>query len=1176
MHTNRKCGICETPIPAFELTQAVTFPEDAEAVLDLVQGRLNVYTCPICETSTSLQPCLIVADPGKRRLAISGITVERCLEMLKQSGADAFLSDATLDIQYCDDYQEIAKQVLGWIEQYLAQATYALFHDEDIPVDSEGLKLHQTPLALLIFHGQLRGEIPLKMVTDPPVSAEEARRLLNTLYSAVVIDLVRDSYIVGLRRGGLGSFLSVVEHRIPSRCFTSDVLNRFAEECVELDTTILGDPVQRFRAFKAEYCMAVVHAIADQPNPRKSIWAWLMLTVFRVLRANQSSNLRVLSVPPEVLRRTISFETLWNVAMKGEVDDLHRKKGYLDEVFAFAESLGYASRINETIRAAIDIHFPDSEEWSDKEMVESLIASVESTFVEQQLDHSASPVIVAEAVARFVEAMLQNGRSKAAQLFATHWLNDAARNQRDLCLGWIAVKCCRAFNLHFQHQVAIDTLSKCSDQLPLEEIASKQVDLGIAFFCELGNCFRYQSNFDESLEAYEAAEKIIDHSEGDFTSERMVLIHNQAIVLRSQKRYHEAVPRLENLLNEINDTPSEQLARVLLSLAVAYYELNQPEKALEPAIRAYSMMEMPGQIGQRVRAAIIATFSRVMIDRMQSLPELEDALSRTQPDRPWAPLLAYCLLTTAIKAPHRLDLVARAQHFIKSSSAVATHPPVMMSLAEWYFRVGETDTAKQIIDRLARLIGPRRLWPWQICHLQARLLPEQDIRGRWSLLESALRSVETEAPDEAGQEYLSAWLSDKDEFQRDLLQTAVAAVRQRHASPIALIDVYEFLNAREIRFGGPNQNTGGMGTGDLFQRLSKVFAIHPAKLFFFVEGREAIHVVCADIMRSAHTRIIAELPTRAIQKAAALFFKRVPFVVTGMEQEIEGVLTESLRMIGGTIANALEPGDHVCLLPSASLLGLPLHAMADSSGRLVLEQHPISIIPNLSTLCTVIDGRSTVTAQTTSAIVVVPKMTDTTQFKGQLDATADAIHRYYGTLKYDLRGNEATITRCCQAIADVDQIVLLCHGANAGSFKGTGFCLSDGEVLPPALLPVEEHRDLKRFILDISDLGRVPHTPSLVCSVACSSGRTRSGSGGTHIGLERLFYSKGTRTIVSPLWDVEQQSSLAFIELFLKNLQTAHEKSTLAQAYQQACLSIREIYPALFQWAAFSLNGNWI
>jgi CHAT domain-containing protein len=52
---------------------------------------------------------------------------------------------------------------------------------------------------------------------------------------------------------------------------------------------------------------------------------------------------------------------------------------------------------------------------------------------------------------------------------------------------------------------------------------------------------------------------------------------------------------------------------------------------------------------------------------------------------------------------------------------------------------------------------------------------------------------------------------------------------------------------------------------------------------------------------------------------------------------------------------------------------------------------------------------------------------------------------------------------------------------------------------------------------------------SLLMQTMTHLGRVFAGSGGSRVGLERALFGSGTRSMIAPLWDVNQSSALDFL-----------------------------------------------
>jgi CHAT domain-containing protein len=78
--------------------------------------------------------------------------------------------------------------------------------------------------------------------------------------------------------------------------------------------------------------------------------------------------------------------------------------------------------------------------------------------------------------------------------------------------------------------------------------------------------------------------------------------------------------------------------------------------------------------------------------------------------------------------------------------------------------------------------------------------------------------------------------------------------------------------------------------------------------------------------------------------------------------------------------------------------------------------------------------------------------------------------------------------------------------------------------------------------------------------------------GGVRFGLEQSLFSSGTTRIISPLWDVNQESSLCWVQAFYQARQS-ESASSIEEAYQRACLETRQLYPHYYFWGPFIING---
>lgn len=147
------------------------------------------------------------------------------------------------------------------------------------------------------------------------------------------------------------------------------------------------------------------------------------------------------------------------------------------------------------------------------------------------------------------------------------------------------------------------------------------------------------------------------------------------------------------------------------------------------------------------------------------------------------------------------------------------------------------------------------------------------------------------------------------------------------------------------------------------------------------------------------------------------------------------------------------------------------------------------------------------------------------------------------------------------AVKDFGNGFEILHIASHGHFDSdaplkSGLLLAKGTE-PNGSLTVE---DLYSMRLDVD----------LVTLSACETGLGKVASGDDVVGLTRGFLYAGARTIVSSLWQVDDEATAKLMTSFYRNLQGFGKR----EALRLAQMEVRKAYPHPFYWAAFQVVGN--
>lgn len=320
----------------------------------------------------------------------------------------------------------------------------------------------------------------------------------------------------------------------------------------------------------------------------------------------------------------------------------------------------------------------------------------------------------------------------------------------------------------------------------------------------------------------------------------------------------------------------------------------------------------------------------------------------------------------------------------------------------------------------------------------------------------------------------------------------------------------------------------------------------------------------------------AYLPTQTVREVQTDFAKALSYCNPADPDALDQDLVswnDLAGTIGGWIAECVAPGDRVAILPGRSLVGLPIHLCpVAAGGTSLIEEHAVIYAGNFSLLLRK-DERGEEAVEEGTLCVAVGKNRDTSEFRARLAEATRDIGASCAPHAEVLIGKDATLARIKTALNGCEEAYFLCHGAYGGRKVGFAICISDGVSLPPSLLDIDNVPELKRFTLDWMDLSDLNRTPRRIVSIACSTGRTLVIEGGSRLGIEQSVFALGTRSLISPQWDIDQDASIAWI----KHMNAAREASGIksaAELCRTATISTKQQFQHPFFWGAFAVTGS--
>ncbi|MER6298707.1 CHAT domain-containing protein [Kitasatospora sp. NPDC001539] len=1145
------------------------FPGDARAVLDLLTGRLNVHRCPVCGAVSRPATPLVVVREDDREFA-SWSVPQDIMDTLEQLITPP--GGRPPRFVRCERLEDLVNTVRSWADDLLRRGMSELSAGERVPYASERVPLLQTPLALLLIDHEVGAGL-----AAPAESAQEAAErlaLAAELLTRSVVEAVDRCFTYAYHHGGPDAVAQVMTARIPLRCLRRpEVLAALADRCPPPDAGNLLDPATADRAVRWEYLNALAHALAGVPNPRSEIWTSLCFLYFRLSRVPGLLDPGDL-LDATTLRRTITFASAWDVAFQEWRDPDVRR--HLADWF---DHIGMAERFVQEMSGGWPVWFFDQIP-DDTELVAALLGMV---FPEQRtgLKDSESGAHVRGAEPGHVEAtcrsLLTAGRQQAAELFAWTVCNRLEAEGAMETLGWAVIRAISAFAWVREYGTARRLLIRFR---PRVLRGNPSPGLRCALENERGNILRYSGRLDEALAAYESAEAEAGRAPGGPSPHGLQTLRtNRAIVLRDTGRVDLAIDLLTDALAE-EDPDSVMRVKYSVSLALCHLAVNRHQEALQVVRKAAGIALSRNHTGERVQILVQYCELSAVVEDQPDLAGLQEAWDLTENLPHRRALVAGAVLFCACRAAVDADLVSKAQSHLDTSAQNGRIDPFgLLRLVQYRRARGDLAGARAAAERYEPFVG-RVGMPWELLWERFRLLDATGPEVRWPAALLLLDALDDRivAP-AAGTDLVGSWLADKEEVQRELVTCATEAVARHTAGPAALLRVAEFVGGREVRSRLPRPDRTPSGMADRVAAVLELSLNHgvPAALVTFLEAPDGLRLVTADPAGVVRAVTLPVLPGELRSLRAAFDVSAGTGCVTTRQQRAAlAPLAEFLRLVGESIADHLAGEQHLLLLPSAELLGIPLHAATLPGGRLLLERNSIGYGPNLGVIESVLaTGPLPRPGVHPSAVLAVPKEGDREEFAERLRNSAHRLAGLLGPSTRPLDGVRADKAALLEVLPAVRHLLVLAHGANSLPARGRGICVADGKVLPPAPLPVEQAPELRRFLVDSADLAGATACPEVVVSIACSSGRNRPGAGGTRIGLERALFAGGTRSLIAPLWDVDHASALGFVES-LYTRWSREPGQPLAQHYRAAVLENRDRYEHPFHWAPFALRGSWL
>lgn len=242
------------------------------------------------------------------------------------------------------------------------------------------------------------------------------------------------------------------------------------------------------------------------------------------------------------------------------------------------------------------------------------------------------------------------------------------------------------------------------------------------------------------------------------------------------------------------------------------------------------------------------------------------------------------------------------------------------------------------------------------------------------------------------------------------------------------------------------------------------------------------------------------------------------------------------------------------IVPHGALHYLPFSALSDGKEYLI-DRFSLRTLPSASVL-SFLQARTKKTEAGTALILGNPNLGNPKYDLKFAQDEALAIRKILPKSKV-LLGSEATETSLKTYGSQYSFIHLAAHG----TFD------MDKPLNSALLLAKDKDND---GILRAGDLYNLSLNADLVTLSACETALGKVATGDDVVGFTRGFLYAGARSLISSLWQVDDQATRDLMVNFYNNL----SKMSKDEALRQAQRKVKKQYPHPYYWAAFMLTGS--
>ncbi len=337
---------------------------------------------------------------------------------------------------------------------------------------------------------------------------------------------------------------------------------------------------------------------------------------------------------------------------------------------------------------------------------------------------------------------------------------------------------------------------------------------------------------------------------------------------------------------------------------------------------------------------------------------------------------------------------------------------------------------------------------------------------------------------------------------------------------------------------------------------------------------------------------MSELPPRAaIRNSIKAYLKILaepPRHKYEGEQAASRLFMELLSPVFFNVPNNIS---HIVIIPDGALFYLPFETLISDTPKPdhLINKYSISYMPSASSLSFLKKLNGKIRSKKELLAFGNPNYFRRTVQGIKLDKTpAHILLELYKGLNYDFSPipySEKEVKKASQFFKKKDVDIFLKYEATERVLKS--LLLEDykiihfachgflDEVFPfRSALVLSLGNDSKEDgFLQVREIYNLRMKAELVVLSACQTGRGRLEYGEGVLGLPRIFFYAGARSVLSTLWSIGDKPTAIFMEFFYEHLSRGYSKAEALRLAKLRMIDSKYSHP--FYWAAFVLNGDY-